>query len=134
MLDWSKEMQKEIEGDEKERLRLIKEREKAEEKAGEVALKARQDAREEAIKGYEDYQKAEDVFAETAAQLDAKSAGASATTSIDTAIGNVKIAGATDFSVQKQMDIAQSTLQEAKSQSDYLKSIDAALHNLGGGT
>ena len=134
MLDWAKEMQKEIEGDEKERLRLIKEREKAEEKAGEVALKARQDAREEAIKGYEDYQKAEDVFAETAAQLDAKSAGASATTSIDTAIGNVKIAGATDFSVQKQMDIAQSTLQEAKSQSDYLKSIDAALHNLGGGT
>jgi hypothetical protein len=134
MLDWAKEMQKEIEGDEKERLRLIKEREKAEEKAGEVALKARQDARDEAIKGYEDYQKAEDVFAETAAQLDAKSAGASATTSIDTAIGNVKIAGATDFSVQKQMDIAQSTLQEAKSQSDYLKSIDAALHNLGGGT
>lgn len=134
MLDWAKEMQKEIEGDEKERLRLIKEREKAEEKAGEVALKARQDAREEAIKGYEDYQKAEDVFAETAAQLDAKSAGASATTSIDTAIGNVKIAGATDFSVQKQMDIAQSTLKEAKNQSDYLKSIDESLHKLGGTT
>ena len=104
------------------------------EKIKDAEIEAKQDARDEAIKAYEDYQEAQDVFAKTAEELDKKAAGVSATTSVDTAIGSVKIAGASDFSVQKEMDIAQSTLKEAKNQSDYLKSIDSALHKLGGGT
>ena len=104
------------------------------EKIKDAEIEAKQDARDEAIKAYEDYQEAQDVFAKTAEELDKKAAGVSATTSVDTAIGSVKIAGASDFSVQKEMDIAQSTLKEAKNQSDYLKSIDSSLHKLGGGT
>ena len=104
------------------------------EKIKDAEIEAKQDARDEAIKAYEDYQEAQDVFAKTAEELDKKAAGVSATTSVDTAIGSVKIAGASDFSVQKEMDIAESTLKEAKNQSDYLKSIDSALHKLGGGT
>ena len=104
------------------------------EKLKDAEIKAKQDARDEAIKAYEDYQEAQDVFAKTAEELDKKAAGVSATTSVDTAIGSVKIAGASDFSVQKDMDIAQSTLEEAKNQSDYLKSIDSALHKMGGTT
>ena len=104
------------------------------EKIKDAEIEAKQDARDEAIKAYEDYQEAQDVFAKTAEELDKKAAGVSATTSVDTAIGSVKIAGASDFSVQKEMDIAQSTLKEAKNQSDYLKSIDESLHKLGGTT
>jgi hypothetical protein len=103
-------------------------------KIKDAEIKAKQDARDEAIKAYEDYQEAQDVFAKTAEELDKKAAGVSATTSVDTAIGSVKIAGASDFSVQKEIDIAQSTLKEAKNQSDYLKSIDESLHKLGGTT
>ena len=104
------------------------------EKIKDAEIEAKQDARDEAIKAYEDYQEAQDVFAKTAEELDKKAAGVSATTSVDTAIGSVKIAGASNFSVQKEMDIAESTLKESKNQSDYLKSIDSALHKLGGGT
>ena len=104
------------------------------EKIKDAEIEAKQDARDEAIKAYEDYQEAQDVFAKTAEELDKKAAGVSATTSVDTAIGSVKIAGASDFSVQKDIEIAESTLKEAKNQSDYLKSIDASLHNLGGTT
>ncbi len=104
------------------------------EKIKDAEIEAKQDARDEAIKAYEDYQEAQDVFAKTAEELDKKAAGVSATTSVDTAIGSVKIAGASDFSVQKEMDIAESTLKESKNQSDYLKSIDSSLHNLGGTT
>lgn len=123
-----KQMAKEI-GDlikqiDDEQLKIAKEKTEAEK----ALIKARQNARDEAIKGYEDFQQAQDDFAATTETLKKQTENQTTTTGLSTAIGNVKVAGANDFSVQKQLDVAKETLAESKRQSDYLKSIDANLH------
>lgn len=123
-----KQMAKEI-GDlikqiDDEQLKIAKEKIEAEK----ALTKARQNARDEAIKGYEDFQQAQDDFAATEETLKKQTENETTTTGLSTAIGTVKVAGANDFSVQKQLDVAKETLAESKRQSDYLKSIDANLH------
>jgi len=123
-----KQMSKEI-GDlikqiDDEQLKIAKEKIEAEK----ALTKARQNARDEAIKGYEDFQQAQDDFAATTETLKKQTENQTTTTGLSTAIGTVKVAGANDFNVQKQLDLAKETLAESKRQSDYLKSIDANLH------
>ena len=123
-----KQMAKEI-GDlikqiDDEQLKIAKEKIEAEK----ALTKARQNARDEAIKGYEDFQQAQDDFAATTETLKKQTENQTTTTGLSTAIGTVKVAGANDFNVQKQLDLAKETLAESKRQSDYLKSIDANLH------
>ena len=107
MLQWGSDMQKEINADEETRIKLIKERTTAEEKANDVLYKAN-------LK-----------FVDTAETLKKQTENQTTTTGLSTAIGNVKVAGANDFSVQKQLDVARQTLEEARRQSEILRNISS---------
>ena len=116
MLQWGVDMQKEIIADEETRIKLIKERTSAEEKANDVLYKAN-------LK-----------FVDTAETLKKQTENQTTTTGLSTAIGNVKVAGANDFSVQKQLDVAKQTLEEARRQSEILRNISSKTQPSGGVT
>ena len=116
MYQWGADMLKEINEDEETRIKLIKERAAAEEKANDVLFKAN-------LK-----------FVDTAETLKKQTQNQSTTTGLSTAIGNVKVAGANDFSVQKQLDVAKQTLEEARRQSEILRNISSKTQPSGGVT
>ena len=91
----------------------------------------RSDALDAAIKAYDEYGDAQANFGNTVDEIKRKGAedakNQSVTTGLQTAIGAVKVAGAQDFSVQKQIDLAKNALAESKRQSDLLKKISENL-------
>ena len=91
----------------------------------------RSDALDAAVKAYDAYGDAQANFGNTVDEIKRKGAedakNQSVTTGLQTAIGAVKVAGAQDFSVQKQIDLAKNALAESKRQSDLLKKISENL-------
>lgn len=70
-----------------------------------------------------DLQKAQEDFDKTKASLEKEAAGLSSTTGIGSAIGEVKVAGSADFSIEKQLSMAQEALEAATDSVDYLRII-----------
>lgn len=91
----------------------------------------RSDALDAAVKAYDSYGDAQANFGNTVDEIKRKGAedakNQNVTTGLQTAIGAVKVAGAQDFSVQKQIDLAKDALAESKRQSDLLKKISENL-------
>ena len=91
----------------------------------------RSDALDAAVKAYDAYGDAQANFDNTVDEIKRKGAedakNQNVTTGLQTAIGAVKVAGAQDFSVQKQIDLAKNALAESKRQSDLLKKISENL-------
>ena len=91
----------------------------------------RSDALDAAVKAYDAYGDAQANFGNTVDDIKRKGAedakNQNVTTGLQTAIGAVKVAGAQDFSVQKQIDLAKDALAESKRQSDLLKKISENL-------
>ena len=91
----------------------------------------RSDALDAAVKAYDAYGDAQANFGNTVDEIKRKGAedakNQNVTTGLQTAIGAVKVAGAQDFSVQKQIDLAKNALAESKRQSDLLKKISENL-------
>ena len=97
-------------------------------------LKFREDANKEALDGQKDLAKAQQAYAETEAALNAQAAGTSNVEGLSTAIGSIKVAGSTDFSIEKQMDIAKQQLGAAEINNDILQKIADSLNAMGGTT
>ena len=123
LLEWFDEMSKEIEDDEKKRNDLLKER-----------IKFQADSNKEALDGQNDLAKAKQAYAETEAELNAQAAGTSNVAGLSTAIGSIKVAGSTDFSIEKQMDIAKQQLNATELHTDILQEIADSLNTMGGTT
>ena len=123
LLEWFDEMSKEIEDDEKKRNDLLKER-----------IKFQADSNKEALDGQNDLAKAKQAYAETEAELNAQAAGTSNVAGLSTAIGSIKVAGSTDFSIEKQMDIAKQQLNATELHTDILQEIADSLNAMGGTT
>ena len=91
----------------------------------------RSDALDAAIKAYDSYGDAQANFGNTVDEIKRKGAedakNQNVTTGLQTAIGAVKVAGAQDFSVEKQIELAKNALAESKRQSDLLKKISENL-------
>ncbi len=84
-------------------------------------LKFREDANKEALDAENDLAKARQAYAETEAALNAQAAGTSNVEGLSTAIGSIKVAGSTDFSIEKQMDIAKQQLNATELHTDILQ-------------
>ena len=97
-------------------------------------LKFRQDANKEALDGENDLAEARKAYAETEAALNAQAAGTSNVEGLSTAIGSIKIAGSTDFSIEKQMDIAKQQLNAVELHTEILQEIADSLNAMGGTT
>jgi hypothetical protein len=97
-------------------------------------LKFRQDANKEALDGEKDLFEAQQAYAETEAALNAQAAGTSNVQGLSTAIGSIKVAGSTDFSIEKQMDIAKQQLNATELHTDILQEIADSLNAMGGTT
>ena len=97
-------------------------------------LKFREDANKEALDGENDLAKARQAYAETEAELNAQAAGTSNVEGLSTAIGSIKVAGSTDFSIEKQMDIAKQQLNATELHTDILKEIADSLNAMGATT
>lgn len=82
---------------------------------------------EEAEKAQEDLQKAQVDFQNEEARLNEQAEKASSGTTLDTAIGSVKIEGATDFSIEKQLETAKGQLEAAETSAELLKIIAGQL-------
>jgi hypothetical protein len=123
LLEWFSDMTKEIEDDEKKKNDLLKER-----------IKFQEDSNKEALDGQNDLAKARQAYAETEAELNAKAAGTSNVEGLSTAIGSIKVAGSTDFSIEKQMDIAKQQLNATELHTDILQEIADSLNAMGGTT
>lgn len=97
-------------------------------------LKFRQDANKEALDGENDLAEARKAYAETEAALNAQAAGTSNVEGLSTAIGSIKVTGSTDFSIEKQMDIAKQQLNATELHTDILQEIADSLNAMGGTT
>jgi hypothetical protein len=97
-------------------------------------LKFRKDANKEALDGEKDLFEAQQAYAETEAALNAQAAGTSNVQGLSTAIGSIKVAGSTDFSIEKQMDIAKQQLNATELHTDILQEIADSLNAMGGTT
>ena len=97
-------------------------------------LKFRQDANKEALDGENDLARARQAYAETEAELNAQAAGTSNVEGLSTAIGSIKVAGSTDFSIEKQMDIAKQQLNATELHTDILQEIADSLNAMGATT
>lgn len=97
-------------------------------------LKFRQDANKEALDGANDLARAQQAYAETEAALNEQAAGTSNVQGLSTAIGSIKVAGSTDFSIEKQMDIAKQQLNATELHTDILQEIADSLSAMGGTT
>lgn len=71
----------------------------------------------------QDQLKAQEDFDKTKAGLEEQAANLSSTTGVSSAIGDVKVAGAADFSIEKQLSLAQEALQAANDSVEYLRII-----------
>lgn len=96
--------------------------------------KSQEDSNKEALDAQEDLAKARQAYAETEAQLNAQAAGTSNVEGLSTAIGSIKVAGSTDFSIEKQMDIAKQQLNAAELHTDILQEIADSLNAMGATT
>jgi len=123
LLEWFDELSKEIQNDEKKKNDLLKER-----------IKFQEDSNKEALDGQNDLAKARQAYAETEAELNAQAAGTSNVEGLSTAIGSIKVAGSTDFSIEKQMDIAKQQLNATELNTDILQEIADSLNAMGGTT
>ena len=123
LLEWFDDMSKEIEDDEKNKTDLLKER-----------IKFQKDSNKEALDGQNDLAKAKQAYAETEAELNAQAAGTSNVEGLSTAIGSIKVAGSTDFSIEKQMDIAKQQLNATELHTDILQEIADSLNAMGATT
>lgn len=123
LLEWFDELSKEIQDDEKKKNDLLKER-----------IKFQEDSNKEALDGQNDLAKARQAYAETEAELNAQAAGTSNVEGLSTAIGSIKVAGSTDFSIEKQMDIAKQQLNATELHTDILQEIADSLSAMGGTT
>lgn len=70
-----------------------------------------------------DQLKAQEDFDKTKEGLEEKAANLSSTTGVSSAIGDVKVAGAADFSIEKQLSMAQESLQAANDSVELLRII-----------
>ena len=123
LLEWFDELSKEIEDDDKKKNDLLKER-----------IKFQKDSNKEALDGQEDLAKARQAYAETEAELNAQAAGTSNVEGLSTAIGSIKVAGSTDFSIEKQMDIAKQQLNATEFHTEILQEIADSLNAMGATT
>ena len=123
LLEWFSDMSKEIEDDDKNKNDLLKER-----------IKFQADSNKEALDGQNDLAKAKQAYAETEAALNAQAAGTSNVEGLSTAIGSIKVAGSTDFSIEKQVDIAKQQLNAAELHTDILQEIADSLNAMGATT
>ena len=123
LLEWFSDMTKEIEDDEKKKNDLLKER-----------IKFQEDSNKEALDGQNDLAKARQAYAETEAELNAQAAGTSNVEGLSTAIGSIKVAGSTDFSIEKQVDIAKQQLNATELHTDILQEIADSLNAMGATT
>lgn len=71
----------------------------------------------------DDQLRAQEDFDKTKAGLEEQAANLSSTTGVSSAIGDVKVAGAADFSIEKQLSMAQESLQAANDSVEYLRII-----------
>tara|TARA_R110000868_G_scaffold5168_2_gene31894 strand:+ start:2290 stop:3564 length:1275 start_codon:yes stop_codon:yes gene_type:complete len=71
----------------------------------------------------EDQLRAQEDFDKTKAGLEEQAANLSSTTGVSSAIGDVKVAGAADFSIEKQLSLAQEALQAANDSVELLRII-----------
>ena len=97
-------------------------------------LKFRQDANKEALDGANDLARAQQAYAETEAELNEQAAGTSNVQGLSTAIGSIKVAGSTDFSIEKQMDIAKQQLNATELHTDIWQEIADSLNAMGATT
>ena len=96
--------------------------------------KSREDSNKQALDGQNDLAKARKAYAETEAELNAQAAGTSNVEGLSTAIGSIKVAGSTDFSIEKQVDIAKQQLNAAELHTDILQEIADSLNAMGATT
>ena len=96
--------------------------------------KSREDSNKQALDGQNDLAEARKAYAETEAELNAQAAGTSNVEGLSTAIGSIKVAGSTDFSIEKQMDIAKQQLNAAELHTDILQEIADSLNAMGATT
>jgi len=71
----------------------------------------------------DDQLRAQEDFDKTKAGLEEQAANLSSTTGVSSAIGDVKVAGAADFSIEKQLSMAQESLQAANDSVELLRII-----------
>ena len=96
--------------------------------------KSREDSNKQALDGQNDLAEARKAYAETEAELNAQAAGTSNVEGLSTAIGSIKVAGSTDFSIEKQMDIAKQQLNATELHTDILQEIADSLNAMGATT
>jgi len=96
--------------------------------------KSREDSNKQALDGQNDLAEARKAYAETEAELNAQAAGTSNVEGLSTAIGSIKVAGSTDFSIEKQVDIAKQQLNAAELHTDILQDIADSLNAMGATT
>lgn len=75
------------------------------------------------VESDEDQLRAQEDFDKTKAGLEEQAANLSSTTGVSSAIGDVKVAGAADFSIEKQLSLAQEALQAANDSVELLRII-----------
>jgi hypothetical protein len=71
----------------------------------------------------QDQLRAQEDYDKTKSGLEEQAANLSSTTGVSSAIGDVKVAGAADFSIEKQLSLAQEALQAANDSVEYLRII-----------
>ena len=96
--------------------------------------KSREDSNKQALDGQNDLAEARKAYAETEAELNAQAAGTSNVEGLSTAIGSIKVTGSTDFSIEKQVDIAKQQLNAAELHTDILQEIADSLNAMGATT
>ena len=96
--------------------------------------KSREDSNKQALDGQNDLAEARKAYAETEAELNAQAAGTSNVEGLSTAIGSIKVAGSTDFSIEKQIDIAKQQLNATELHTDILQEIADSLNAMGATT
>lgn len=78
-------------------------------------------------KAQQDLNAAYVAYSEEEAELAKKAETATSATSLDTAIGSVKVEGAMDYSIEKQLETAKDQLEAAQTSVEYLKIIAGQL-------
>ena len=112
----------------------LREKQHLEKDIAEQNKKSREESDKEALDGQNDLAEARKAYAETEAELNAQAAGTSNVEGLSTAIGSIKVAGSTDFSIEKQMDIAKQQLNATELHTDILQEIADSLNAMGGTT
>jgi len=111
----------------------IKDKEDAEKKVTQE-LKQQQDLLDMIAESDKEQEKAQEDFDKTKAGLEEQAANLSSTTGVSSAIGDVKVAGAADFSIEKQLSMAQEALQAANDSVECLRIISDQLKTAGATT